>query len=101
MTEVVPLAVSGLIPIALFPLFGIEDASIVCLLYMSVNNWNKISGVFRISKRGGPNVRWPLVLTKKGEPSFPIFLLSKKNLFGQRCHGQGRVDYCVFFIMLF
>ena len=33
-------------------------------------------------QKGGPHVRWPLVLTQGGaKPSFPIFLLCKKKKF--------------------
>ena len=43
------------------------------------------SGVFRISKRGGPNFRFSLATsahTKGGaKPSFPIFLVRQKNFF--------------------
>ena len=41
-----------------------------------------MSGVFRIYfKKGGPNVRWPLVLTQRGPNQvFQFFTMSKKKL---------------------
>ena len=49
---------------------------------------SKTVASFRISNTGGgPNFRWPLVLTQRGGPNqvFPIFLaMCKKKFFGQR-----------------
>ena len=46
------------------------------------------SGVFRISKGGGANVCWALVLTQMGaKPSFSILLLCRKK-FLAKDHGR-------------
>ena len=49
---------------------------------MHARDETPVSGVFRISKRGGPNFRWPLVLTQRGgQTKFSNFFLWWKIFF--------------------
>ena len=53
----------------------------------STLNNDSTSGVFRISKREGPNFRWPLVLTQWGKLCFPSFPRVTKHFSSKGGHG--------------
>ena len=51
--------------------------------------WCPASGVFRISKRGRPNVCWPLALTQGGPNQvFQVFYYVNENFFAKGGHGR-------------